>query len=57
MHFIPGVKNDKVAAQVWKLTADDIDDDDAELLDSDAVLDEEDFKKPDPASLLGERVF
>lgn len=46
-----GVKKDKAPAQVWKLTANDMDDDDTELLDSDAVLDEEDLKKPDPASL------
>lgn len=48
-----GVKKDQAAAQVWKLSANDMDDDDddTELLDSDAVLDEEDLKKPDPASL------
>lgn len=36
---------------MWTLSANDINDDDVDLLDSDALLDEEDLKKPDPASL------
>jgi len=36
------------ASKVWTLSAND---DDDELIDSDTVLDESDFKKPDPSSL------
>uniref|UniRef100_A0A8D8TFT1 Anamorsin homolog n=1 Tax=Cacopsylla melanoneura TaxID=428564 RepID=A0A8D8TFT1_9HEMI len=39
----------KDVAAVWKLDADDIAEDD--LIDSDQLLNEEDLKKPDPASL------
>ncbi|KAL1450481.1 hypothetical protein WDU94_002845 [Cyamophila willieti] len=39
----------KDVAAVWKLDADDIADDD--LIDSDQLLNEDDLKKPDPASL------
>ncbi|XP_056137726.1 anamorsin [Lampris incognitus] len=42
---------DPKIAQMWTLSANDIDDDDVDLLDSDALLDEDDLKKPDPASL------
>lgn len=45
----PKVSND--AAQVWSLSADDILDDDVDVIDDDDLLDEEDLKKPDPASL------
>ena len=41
------------AAQVWTLSANDIMDDDVELMDSDDLLDEDDLKKPDPSSLRG----
>ncbi|XP_037109606.1 anamorsin isoform X2 [Syngnathus acus] len=38
--------------KMWTLSANDMnDDDDADLVDSDALLDEEDLKKPDPVSL------
>ncbi|KAK6185963.1 hypothetical protein SNE40_008089 [Patella caerulea] len=42
---------DPNVAKVWTLSSDDIDDGDVELVDSDTLLDEEDLKKPDPASL------
>lgn len=42
---------DPSAAKMWTLSANDIDDDDVDLVDSDALLDAEDLKKPDPASL------
>ncbi|KAK2918270.1 anamorsin isoform X1 [Channa argus] len=35
----------------WMLSANDMNDDDVDLLDSDALLDEDDLKTPDPASL------
>ncbi|TRY75992.1 hypothetical protein DNTS_010896 [Danionella cerebrum] len=38
-------------AHTWTLSANDMDDDDVDLLDSDALLDAEDLKKPDPSSL------
>lgn len=38
-------------AAAWTLTADDMVDDDVDLINSDDLLDEDDFKKPDPASL------
>lgn len=37
--------------KMWTLSANDMDDDDVDLVDSDALLDDEDLKKPDPASL------
>ncbi|XP_072242670.1 anamorsin [Leuresthes tenuis] len=37
--------------KMWTLSANDMDDDDVDLLDSDALLDEDDLKKPDPSSL------
>ncbi|XP_026802309.2 anamorsin isoform X2 [Pangasianodon hypophthalmus] len=42
---------DPGAAKLWTLSANDMDDDDIDLVDSDALLDAEDLKKPDPASL------
>lgn len=42
---------DPSAAKMWTLSANDMDDDDVDLIDSDALLDADDFKKPDPASL------
>ncbi|XP_076121628.1 anamorsin [Alosa pseudoharengus] len=42
---------DPSAAKMWTLSANDIDDDDVDLIDSDALLDADDLKKPDPASL------
>ncbi|KAM7414058.1 hypothetical protein PAMA_019058 [Pampus argenteus] len=43
---------DPNTVKMWTLSANDIaDDDTVDLLDSDALLDEDDLKKPDPASL------
>ncbi|KAM3870703.1 anamorsin-B-like [Diretmus argenteus] len=42
---------DPGAAAMWALSANDMDDDDVDLVDSDALLDDDDLKKPDPASL------
>ncbi|XP_061577226.1 anamorsin [Cololabis saira] len=42
---------DPNTAKMWTLSAIDMDDDDVDLIDSDALLDEDDLKKPDPASL------
>ncbi|KAK2838445.1 hypothetical protein Q7C36_013259 [Tachysurus vachellii] len=42
---------DPGAAKLWTLSANDMDDDDIDLVDSDTLLDAEDLKKPDPASL------
>ncbi|KAM7396312.1 hypothetical protein PAMP_019361 [Pampus punctatissimus] len=43
---------DPNTVKMWTLSANDIADDDAvDLLDSDALLDEDDLKKPDPSSL------
>nr|XP_033799630.1 anamorsin [Geotrypetes seraphini] len=42
---------DPAAAQLWTLSATDMNDDDVDLLDSDELLDSEDIKKPDPSSL------
>ncbi|XP_022539566.2 anamorsin isoform X1 [Astyanax mexicanus] len=42
---------DPNAAKMWTLSANDMDDDDVDLVDSDELLDAEDLKKPDPASL------
>lgn len=41
------------AAEVWALSANDVLDDDVDLIDSDELLDDFDLKKPDPASLRG----
>ncbi|XP_037539306.1 anamorsin isoform X2 [Nematolebias whitei] len=42
---------DPNTVKMWTLSANDMDDDDMDLLDSDALLDEDDLKKPDPGSL------
>nr|XP_056718707.1 anamorsin [Euleptes europaea] len=42
---------DPTAAKLWTLSANDMNDEDSDLLDSDELLDTEDLKKPDPASL------
>ncbi|XP_066493251.1 anamorsin [Tiliqua scincoides] len=42
---------DPTAAKLWTLSANDMNDEDTDLLDSDELLDPEDLKKPDPASL------
>lgn len=42
---------DPNAAKMWTLSANDMDDDDVDLVDSDTLLDADDLKKPDPASL------
>ncbi|CAL1592408.1 unnamed protein product [Knipowitschia caucasica] len=42
---------DSNTANLWTLSAKDMADDDVDLLDSDTLLDEEDLKKPEPASL------
>lgn len=42
---------DPSAAKLWTLSANDMNDDDVDLVDSDELLDAEDLKKPDPASL------
>lgn len=43
------------SAQVWKLSAMDMGDDDIDLVDDDELLDETDLKKPDPNSLKGNK--
>ena len=45
------------AAQVWSLSANDLVDDDLELINDDELLDEDDLKKPDPSSLRGNPNF
>lgn len=49
----PSVKPavDPAAAKLWTLSANDMEDDSLDLIDSDELLDPEDLKKPDPASL------
>ncbi|KAG8524326.1 Anamorsin [Galemys pyrenaicus] len=42
---------DPAAVQLWTLSANDMEDESVELIDSDELLDPEDLKKPDPASL------
>uniref|UniRef100_A0A3Q4GF32 Anamorsin n=1 Tax=Neolamprologus brichardi TaxID=32507 RepID=A0A3Q4GF32_NEOBR len=42
---------DPNTVKMWMLSANDMNDDDVDLMDSDALLDEDDLKKPDPASL------
>ena len=46
-------KVDSNAASVWAFSANDMMDDDVELMDSDELLDAEDLVKPDPESLRG----
>jgi len=41
------------AVKAWTLSANDMFDDDVDVLDSDDVLDDLDLKKPDPATLKG----
>ncbi|KAM5263061.1 anamorsin isoform 2-T2 [Ctenodactylus gundi] len=42
---------DPAAAKLWTLSANDMEDEGMDLIDSDELLDAEDLKKPDPASL------
>ncbi|KAJ8252176.1 hypothetical protein COCON_G00214880 [Conger conger] len=42
---------DPGTASLWTLSANDIEDEEVDLMDSDLLLDDEDLKKPDPASL------
>ncbi|GAB5582305.1 anamorsin isoform X1 [Prionailurus iriomotensis] len=42
---------DPAVAKLWTLSANDMEDESVDLIDSDELLDPEDFKKPDPASL------
>lgn len=49
-------KSQEEVAKVWTLSASDMLDDEVELVDDDALLDEDDLKKPDPSSLKG-KVF
>lgn len=42
---------DPNTVKMWTLSANDMNDEEVDLLDSDALLDEDDLKKPDPASL------
>ncbi|XP_029009604.1 anamorsin [Betta splendens] len=42
---------DPSMVKMWTLSANDMNDDDVDLVDSDALLDEYDLKKPDPVSL------
>lgn len=42
---------DPAAAKLWTLSANDMEDESVDLIDSDELLDPEDLKKPDPASL------
>nr|KAG5696626.1 hypothetical protein BaRGS_034087 [Batillaria attramentaria] len=46
----PAAKDPEVA-KVWSLSSSDLVDEDVELIDEDTLLDEDDLKKPDPASL------
>ncbi|XP_066205978.1 anamorsin [Saccopteryx leptura] len=42
---------DPAAARLWTLSANDMEDESSDLIDSDELLDPEDWEKPDPASL------
>ena len=44
------------AAKIWSLSADDMMDNDLDLVDPDSLLAEEDLQKPDPAALRSECV-
>ncbi|KAL6030242.1 hypothetical protein STEG23_035925 [Scotinomys teguina] len=39
-----------ILSELWTLSANDMDDDSVDLIDSDELLDPEDSKKPDPVS-------
>ncbi|XP_068701184.1 anamorsin homolog isoform X1 [Montipora foliosa] len=47
----PGEPKDESVAKIWTLSAQDIDDDEIDILDSDTLLDDDDLLKPDPVSL------
>ncbi|KFQ33565.1 PREDICTED: anamorsin [Merops nubicus] len=51
----PGVSGkpsvDPATAKLWTLSANDMNDEEMDILDSDELLDSEDLKKPDPSSL------
>ncbi|KAK3742006.1 hypothetical protein RRG08_024752 [Elysia crispata] len=47
----PAAKVDANVAKVWSLNSSDLMDDEVDLVDEDELLDENDLKKPDPASL------
>lgn len=51
--FLSVDKSQEEVAKVWTLSASDMLDDEVELVDDDALLDEDDLKKPDPSSLKG----
>lgn len=53
VHCLSVDKSQEEVAKVWTLSASDMLDDEVELVDDDALLDEEDLKKPDPSSLKG----
>ena len=44
-------------ASVWALSADDMVDEEVDLMDSDELLDDDDLLKPDPASLRGSQAY
>lgn len=46
----PKFKDENVA-KIWTLSAQDIDDEEIDIVDSDTLLDDKDLQKPDPASL------
>lgn len=55
--FLSVDKSQEEVAKVWTLSASDMLDDEVELVDDDALLDEDDLKKPDPSSLKGRVSF
>lgn len=55
--FLSVDKSQEEVAKVWTLSASDMLDDEVELVDDDALLDEDDLKKPDPSSLKGKVSF
>lgn len=50
-------EDNKSTPKVWSLDSADMLDDDLELVDEDDLLNEEDLKKPDPASLRGNQPY
>ncbi|XP_040265203.1 anamorsin [Bufo bufo] len=49
---VPGKSSaDPAAVKLWTLSANDMNDEDVDLLDSDELLDQDDLKKPPPSSL------